>query len=466
MIFLIDLFEFKNKIMKKLLLTLSFIAFCSVANAQSWNVQSTGFPNVSTGVQDINIVDANTVWALGYDGSAAAANYQRFTKTVNGGTNWTPGTINLGDPLLQINNLVAVNATTAWVSSLIPADGNGVIHKTSDGGANWVEQPTGGFFTNGSSFLNSVHFFNANQGVAYGDPVAGEYEIYTTTDGGANWTQTPGANIPNPAGGAEFGYNNAPVTAAGIIWFVTDKGRIYKSIDKGLNWSVSQAPVADFGGITTANNTATLLMSDANNGCILKRVGANPATAVYTYYTTSTGGANWSAGTVYTNKFKTFTYVPGTSVLVGNGTTGVAPTLVQFSGYSLDNGANWTDIDTGTQRVLLTMLNGSTGWNGGFTTSPTAGGIYKFNGTLGNTAFETTSKFTVYPNPANNIVTIAASGVESYKLSVTDLSGKVVMEKSLNGIENTLDVSSLSSGAYFFTLNSGDKKETVKIIKN
>ena len=72
----------------------------------------------------------------------------------------------------------------------------------------------------------------------------------------------------------------------------------------------------------------------------------------------------------------------------------------------------------------------------------------------------------LYPNPTNNNVTIASTAVESYKLSVTDLTGKVVMEKSLNGIENTLDVSSLSSGAYFFTLNSGDKKETVKIIKN
>ncbi len=451
--------------MKKLLLSLSFIASCSGAIAQSWTVQSTGFPTTNTGVQDINIIDANIVWALGYAGATGTA-YQRFTKTINGGTNWTQGTINIGDPLLVINNLVAVNATTAWVSSLIPADGNGVIHKTSDGGATWVEQPTGGYFTNTQSFLNGVYFFNALEGLAYGDPAAGEFEIYTTVDGGTSWTQTPAANIPNPLGGAEFGYNNAPITAGGVFWFVTDKGRIYKSINKGLNWSVSQAPVADFGGITTANNTATLLMSDANNGCILKRIGATAATAIYTFYTTTTGGATWSAGTSYTNKFKDFTYVPGTSVLVGNGVTGAASPFVYYSGYSLDNGSNWTDIDTGTPRAIITMLNGSTGWNGSLTTSATVGGIYKFNGALGNTTFETTSKFKVYPNPANDYVTIAVTDVDSYKLSVTDLTGKVVIEKSLNGIENNVDLSFLSSGAYFFTLNSGDKKETVKIIKN
>jgi len=40
------------------------------------------------------------------------------------------------------------------------------------------------------------------------------------------------------------------------------------------------------------------------------------------------------------------------------------------------------------------------------------------------------------------------------------------MTKSLNGIENTVDVSSLSSGAYFFELTSDNKREVVKVLKN
>jgi hypothetical protein len=51
-------------------------------------------------------------------------------------------------------------------------------------------------------------------------------------------------------------------------------------------------------------------------------------------------------------------------------------------------------------------------------------------------------------------------------LSVTDITGKVVMTKSLNGIENTLDISSLSTGAYFFELSSDNIKDVVKILKN
>ena len=80
--------------------------------------------------------------------------------------------------------------------------------------------------------------------------------------------------------------------------------------------------------------------------------------------------------------------------------------------------------------------------------------------------FEATAKFKVYPNPATSVVTISATDVDSYKVSVTDLSGKIIMTKSLTGMENTLDISVLSSGAYFFELSSDNKKEVVKILKN
>ena len=40
------------------------------------------------------------------------------------------------------------------------------------------------------------------------------------------------------------------------------------------------------------------------------------------------------------------------------------------------------------------------------------------------------------------------------------------MTKSLNGLENTINISTLSSGAYFFELSANNKKEVVKILKN
>ena len=62
-----------------------------------WISQNTSFPNISTGIRNISIVDENVVWASGYNGSGDGENYQVFTKTSNGGSSWSSGSINLGD---------------------------------------------------------------------------------------------------------------------------------------------------------------------------------------------------------------------------------------------------------------------------------------------------------------------------------------------------------------------------------
>ena len=61
--------------MKKTLLLSALLAVTGVANAQ-WTKQNTMFINESEGVQDITPLSASVVWALGYDGSGNAANFQ------------------------------------------------------------------------------------------------------------------------------------------------------------------------------------------------------------------------------------------------------------------------------------------------------------------------------------------------------------------------------------------------------
>lgn len=437
--------------MKKLLLLLAFVPFSGL-NAQTWVTQNTGFTAASRGLDEIIAVNANVVWAKAYDGSGGGATVQEFTRTTDGGATWTPGTIDVGNALYDINNIIPIDANTAWTSALIPEEGNGVIFKTSDAGASWVQQNDGGFQSTGESFLNGVHFFNANNGVAFGDPASGEFEIYTTSDGGANWTLVPAANIPNPNSG-EWGYNGGNVFIGSTGWLVTNKGRILKTTDMGLTWTVTQAPLTDFAGTAQSGRLA---FSDTNNGCLLKTAGT-----VYTFYTTTNGGATWSAATTFTGTQRLLSYIPGTLTIVA--TSQAAPI---GSSYSSNNGSTWTTIDTTAQRGVSAFVNGSTGWCAGFSTNSTTGGIFKFDGTLANPTFESGASIAVYPNPANNFVTIASQELNSYSLNVTDLTGKVVMQQSLSGIENSVDVSALTSGVYLFNINSDSRTETFKIIKN
>jgi photosystem II stability/assembly factor-like uncharacterized protein len=446
--------------MKKLLLCFSLIALTSTINAQ-WTSQATGFSAASRGLTEIKIVDANTVWGIAYDGSGLGLDIQEFTVTTNGGDSWNPGTIDVGNTTLQITNISPVSGTTAWVGAFDSTNGLGGVFKTSNGGSTWEQQNSSAYTTPGVSWFNVVHFFNANVGLTMGDPIGsglGEFEIYKTIDGGDNWTAISATALPNPLSG-EYGYNGGYVAAGGSFWFTTNKGRVYRTTDQGLTWTVSQAPITDFGG--EAQN-GRIYFSDANNGYLQKNVVAGAVTT-RTYATTTNGGATWSTPVPFTGTRFILNYIPGTTTMVA--TSQAAPVGTSIS---TNNGATWTDLEpAGTeQRGASAFLNSTTGWCAGFSTDPLTDGVFKLTGTLGTQNFENATKFKVYPNPASSIVTISAANVDSYKLSVTDITGKVVMTKSLNGIENTLDISSLSTGAYFFELSTDNIKDVVKILKN
>ncbi|WP_299670395.1 T9SS type A sorting domain-containing protein [uncultured Polaribacter sp.] len=73
------------------------------------------------------------------------------------------------------------------------------------------------------------------------------------------------------------------------------------------------------------------------------------------------------------------------------------------------------------------------------------------------------SKFSVYPNPANEFVTIS-SALEINNIEVYNLLGKkVISAEKLS--DHNLDVSSLSKGVYMLKLTSGDSVASKKLIK-
>lgn len=438
--------------MKKILLFTSLL-INGVLFSQTWVTQNTGFAVANRGISDISIVDANTVWALAYDGVTTTNNIQQFTKTSNGGITWTPGTINVGNTVLQITNISAVSATTAWAGAFNPTTGLGGVWKTIDGGTTWTQQNTAGYTTTGASWFNLVHFFDANNGVVVGDPAPNiDFEIYYTTNGGTTWSSPVAITLPN-ALTDEFGYNNAFTVVGNTIWFVTDKGRIYKSTNMGVNWTVSQSPIADFGGTAMSGK---LHFFDANNGFILSSATTN------NFFTTTNGGTTWSTGTTFTGSHKLLSAIPNTTAIVG--TSLATPT---GSSYSLNGGTTWTNIDTATtppQRGTNKFLNGSTGWAGGFNTSATVGGIFKFSGTLATNNYEKT-KVAVSPNPTSGILTL--TGLDINEVIIFDLLGKQVLTRKFNTLsEVSLDVSNLQAGAYLLKANSlNGNSSTVKVMK-
>lgn len=434
--------------MKKLLL--SGFALLSVwATAQySWTPQNSGFTATSTGVSKVIPVSPTVAWAYGYDGTSANQNYQVFTKTTNGGATWTPGSINIGNTALQISDMTAVDANNAWVATNTGT--NDGVYRTSDGGATWVRQATA-TYSDANSFPNVVHFFDVNNGVTQGDPIGGEFEIYTTTDGGTTWVKVPGANIPNPLAG-EYGYTTKGEAAGNVYWFGTNKGRLYMSSDRGLNWTVSQTPLPDFG---SAASNGDMAVKDAQNGWVIDQDGI--------LYATTNAGGTWDpvpfVGTVFGSDI---VYVPGTAnTLVSSGanpnsTNGIG------SSISTDGGLNWTTIDDTAQYLSLGAYDASTVYAGGF--SGTGGGMYKLSPLAAtvNPALAS-NKIVVYPNPTKGDVNIKAKSTVT-TVEVVDLSGRVV--KTFGSITQ-LDLSGLKAGVYMLNVTLADgSKNSTKLIKN
>lgn len=361
--------------MKRPLFILIILTFVLAANAQTdvWTTQASGFSAPNRGIRYIDAVDSNVVWAIAFDGSPSGGGpCQDFTRTVDGGATWTPGHI-IGVPYQDLAMISAVDENFAWVAAF-PSQTSTVgmgIWRSHNGGISWIHQTTAAF-SNTNSFPNCVHFFNLNEGWCMGDPVNGEFEIYTTTDGGVNWVAVPASQIANPLVN-EYGVIGFTCSVGDTSWFGTNSGRIFRSIDKGNNWTVSGIPV-------WSSTNITPVFKDAMNGIIQDR---NPS-STGSLAGTSDGGDTWmmfdSTLTTFTTDLRYVPETPGTYVATGS--------VTDASGvkYSFDGGHTWLEMpDTdGIQFLAEDWINPHTGWAGGFNTNATTGGMYKFADNLIN----------------------------------------------------------------------------------
>mgnify|MGYP001422078576 CR=1 FL=1 len=340
-----------------------------------WIPQATAFTSQYRGIRTISIADPNVVWASAYDGSGQGATVLDFARTWDGGNTWAPGTITGVPSGLDISELFAVNKDTAWAALWGNTTGGNGIFRTNDGGLTWAAQPTA-LFSGSSAFPNTVYFWDENNGLCMGDPNGGYFEFYTTSDGGETWIRVPQANIPAPASG-EYSYNGGKDydVVGNTIWFGTNKGNVFKSTDRGLNWT----SVAT--GLTEVSNVA---FSDENNGVIEYKVFNTSTGEITTFMMkrTSDGGATWQTLTPAGAIFKSdISAVPGKSGMYVS--TGISQNLPSNgSSYSLDYGLNWTMIDDSVQYTCVKFYDLNTGWAGGFNQSVTSEGIWKWMGLI------------------------------------------------------------------------------------
>ncbi|RTQ53700.1 T9SS type A sorting domain-containing protein [Hymenobacter gummosus] len=428
--------------MKAFLLTLLAAGSAGLTAQAQWVNQPINFTPARATALHLDVVDANTVWAVSQVVDATYAPPQ-LARTTDGGRTWTVSTLPLRNVHREdVLGLSAPSPSTAWIVT-VPVDSAGSrILRTTDGGQTWTVQGRGTVFYNAFSFADFVHFFSTTEGVVCGEQLtpAGGFELYRTTDAGQTWTP-----VPTPAAQPNEGAGGRPVVFGNSIWFMTDKGRVFRSTDRGQTWAVSALPVP-------AEPTG-LAFRDAQKGLIsvLDESGTD-----HELYRTTDGGQTWTA-VAYTGPLHgiALAAVPGTTQYVstgtdiGNGDGG--------SSYSRDNGQTWTALENTTDHLAVEFVSPTVGWSGGVRMQgpfPVGNGVNRFDSNVLSTRKAEAAALAGWqlaPNPAADGQTTlrATRPLGAAQVRVRDVAGRLVREYAWSGTAPlTLDLSQQTAGLY------------------
>lgn len=340
----------------------------------------------------------------------------------------------------------------------------GGVYRTNDGGATWNLCPIA-WAGAASSFPNIVHFFDANNGIVQGDPAGVEFEIFSTSDGGTTWTAVPAANKPNIVSG-EFGIVDVYDAVGDTIYFGTNKGRVYRSVDKGINWTVSQAQ-----GTTIFMNRLA-----CKSGTEVICSGSPTGSSVVTYRRTTNGGTAWTTalptGTFFLNGYD---WVPGTSTLPGFWLSyGATAGFANFGSSVSSNFSSFVQADS-VFHYQMAIVDANKAY-----------GVTRFENTTGLNAFDkissfapyrgillglnnlskTTAKVGVMPNPSRGKFTVLTENMkDDVTVFATDLTGRIVAQKTINAnTSSQVDFSDLNKGIYLLNVTDGKSNLIQKIV--
>jgi photosystem II stability/assembly factor-like uncharacterized protein len=347
--------------------------------------------------------------------------YTLLYKTTDGGTTWS----SLGNYSAQ--NFSFVNATTGYSTTVSGQP----IKKTTDSGATWglVTPPTSASFLGVFAISpTSAYFINA------------EDKVLKTTDGGNTFfSRTIVLTTPVSQNLTDVFFtdtNTGYLTAQGAR-------NIWKTTNAGITWNFLTT------GTTVSLNciyfvTPLIGYAAGESGKVLKTMDAGT-----TWVDKSTGGSH---------SLNAMEFVDADNgIIVGNG--GVI--------YRTVNGGNsWISEGSGTTSNLNTI----------FYITSTNAMIVGDNGTilkktnlpLSDTDRIKIDKFTLYPNPANDIVTIETNQTPIKKIELFDIQGRLITSEVMSTIttQHQIYISQLVNGTYFIKLTTEDGAQNMKLLKN
>jgi photosystem II stability/assembly factor-like uncharacterized protein len=390
--------------MKKLVLLLIFIFTITICKAQ-WQLVYGSF-----NAFNMFAYQGNTV----YTGA-----YNAIYVSEDNGDNWTTAT-----PVTNTNTSLA-----AIGSTLISGSSSG-IKKSTDNGQTWTAS-NNGLTTNGKS-INTL--------IVKGSKLfAGTWEgVFVSEDTAASWTQiNNGFLVPSPT----LIVKSFAINSSGIFVSIYAYGAgIYYSDDDGATWTISNPFL----------NGPISMVADEND--IFAANG-------YDIYHSGDNGTNWAKKDSGFTNFEQVNSlaISGNNVFAGTGGGGV----FRLS----DNGDIWKPKNEGLTSLWVSLV----ATTDEFIFAGTSDGLYRrpLSDITGIETHELENTFVLFPNPATTTLTVNCGFLieQNCELKITNTFGQLVYNSAIQNPQSAIDVSSLSPGIYFLTLDNGEQTVSSRFLK-
>ncbi len=310
------------------------------------------------------------------------------------------------------------------------------IYLTTDNGSNWTTIDT---VANNMGQVNASVFRMDNSGTlytAFRDFSAGTGGFKYSTDDGGSWTLIP-TFISGP-----YDYKDifsALLTSSGDFLITTYNQGVFKSTDAGESWTRVYESFVTLGFLNEHPTTGDLYV--ASLGAILK---------------STDNGENWEElepDPWMAMNIKEFEVTSdGTFWFANSG--GV---------FKSDDCVHWESVwsPDGKESRATSLLDMAISDNYIYISGNDSTVYRKTRGTTGVSNIEDNISMSIYPNPANDFVTIILDDTESNnskkELSITDINGRLVHNVNLSvGSGNyKVSISGLRPGLYIVNLVSG-----------
>lgn len=304
-----------------------------------WQRQASG---TDAHFRAVHACSEKTAWVGGTKGTVL--------RTTDGGLHWEKVGI-AAAPTLDFRDIHAFGDSVAVAMSAGEAEkGAARIYRTENGGQSWqlvyeTERP--------GVFLDGLDFWDARNGLCFGDPVDGKFFVLRTTDGGRSWQEVPREAFPAvQPGEAAFAASGTALVVAGRSWAWLGTGgskhaRVFRSNDFGQHWEAIETPLP----AGKSSGIFGLRFQHRLRGYAVGGDYLHPRDSTRNVLTTTDGGKNWQllGSTAPPGLMEAVVLLP-IRLRSGPGRWQTRQRLVcvgpEGSGYSDDEGRSWKRLHT------------------------------------------------------------------------------------------------------------------------